>query len=396
MYKKASQIYLVLMLLAGHLLAQLPEVYLLDPQHLLANKKAYQQGDSTVVKQVASLVKHADGYLDDAATSVMDKNFTPPSGTKHDYMSMGPYWWPDPSKPDGLPYIRKDGQVNPEVKKISDHDFLAELERKCRGLAMAYYFTGKETYAAKAKVLINTWFIDEATRMNPNLNYGQAIPGITQGRGIGIIETRWLANIADWVGLLQGSASYTKTDREQLKTWYKEYLAWLQTSKNGLEEKAAKNNHGTFYDYQLVGMALFTGQNELAKKTLLESRERFKVQIEKDGKQELELERTNAYTYSAMNLGGWFGIAMLGEKVGVDFWNYDTDGRNLRKALDWLLPQAFEEQPRTYQQISGFNKNDLYYVLILAAEKYKDPNYAAKAKMLGASNRNYILDLLHN
>jgi hypothetical protein len=380
----------------GLALAQLPEVYLLDPQRLAENKKAYQAGDTLVVKQVSMLIRHADGFLDNRPTSVMDKSFTPPSGDKHDYMSMGPYWWPDPSKPDGLPYIRKDGQVNPEVKKISDHDYLAELERKCRGLAMAYYFTGKEQYAAKAKTLLNAWFVDEATRMNPNLNYGQAIPGITQGRGIGIIETRWLANLADWVGLLQGSASYSKTDREQLKTWYKEYLTWLQTSRNGLEEKAAKNNHGTFYDYQLVGMALFTGQKELAKKTLLESRERFKVQIEKDGKQELELERTNAYTYSAMNLGGWFGIAMLGEKAGVDFWNYDTDGRNLRSALDWLLPQAFEEQPRAYQQISSFNKNDLYYVLILAAEKYKNPGYAARAKALNANGRNYILDLLHN
>jgi hypothetical protein len=274
--------------------------------NLQAKREAYQQGNSSTIKEVNFIIDSAKPFLNVKVHAVTDKEFTPTSGTKHDYMSMGPYWWPNPAKSDGLPYIRKDGEVNPEIKKITDHTYLSELVKRCEYLALSYYFTKDEKYANKATQLLKVWFLDSATKMNPNLNFGQSIPGITEGRGIGIIETRSLADLTDWITLLSGSTAYTSEINKGMQNWYKDYLNWLQQSKNGIDEHNAENNHGTHYDVQAAAFAIFIGDMELAKNIINESKKRFAVQLAPDGKQPLELERTKAYGYSTMNLSGWF------------------------------------------------------------------------------------------
>ena len=363
---------------------------------LQAKKMAYQNGNSEVIKEVNDVVVSANSFLKSKAQAVTDKSFMPSSGTKHDYMSMGPYWWPDPAKKDGLPYLRKDGEVNPEIKKITDHTYLSELVKKSEFLALAYYFTKDEKYAAKAAQLLQVWFLDSGTKMNPNLNFGQAIPGITEGRGIGIIETRSLANLTDWITLLSGSASYTPDINEGIHNWYKDYLNWLLKSKNGIEEHHAQNNHGTHYDLQITAFALFTGDLELAKSTINQSKKRFEIQLEPDGKQPLELERTKAYGYSTMNLEGWFDLAQLGERVGVDLWHYQTsDGRNLQKALDWLIPFAFDEKPKTYKQIEPYHLEEIYHLLLIADKKYPNHNYLNKANSISTAKKLTLDNLLY-
>src|SRR5512144_3453095 len=128
-------------------------------------------------------------------------------------MSQAPYFWPDPKTPRGLPYIRRDGERNPEINKITDHRSLDDLENAVETLALAYYFKGDEAHAAKAVQLLRTFFLDPATRMNPNLEYAQFIPGINTGRGIGLIETRGLPRVVDAIGLLAGSKSLTQVDQ---------------------------------------------------------------------------------------------------------------------------------------------------------------------------------------
>ena len=363
---------------------------------LKAKKAAYQQGNSEVMEEVKFVVDSAKSFLKSKAQAVTDKNFIPSSGTKHDYMSMGPYWWPDPSKKDGLPYIRKDGEVNPEVKKITDHVYLSKLITKCEFLTLSYYFTNDEKYADKATQLLKVWFLDSNTKMNPNLNFGQAIPGINEGRGIGIIETRSLADLTAWITLLSGSTSFTPEIDKGIHNWYKDYLNWLLLSKNGIDEHHAENNHGTHYDVQIAAFALFVGDLELAKSTINQSKKRLEVQLEPDGKQPLELVRTKAYGYSTMNLDGWFNLAQLGERVGIDLWHYQTpNGSNLQKALDWLIPFALDEKPKNYQQIEPYHADEIYHLLLIADKKYPNHNYLNKANSIPISKMQLKDNLLY-
>src|SRR3954468_7394630 len=185
------------------------------------------------------LKSDADKALKAKPVSVMDKKLTPSSGDKHDYMSVAPYFWPDPTKPNGLPYIRKDGQVNPErTNNATDANASKEMMANVQTLTLAYYFSGNDAYADHAATLLRTWFLDPATRMNPNLNFGQAIPGVTPGRGIGIIDTVGLIGVVDSIGLLQSSKSWTDADQKGMVAWFDAYATWLQTSKNGKEEAA--------------------------------------------------------------------------------------------------------------------------------------------------------------
>jgi hypothetical protein len=311
---------------------------------------------------------------------VLSKNVIPPSGDKHDYMSQAPYFWPDPKKPGGLPYTRRDGERNPEINKIADHKTIDDLENAVETLALAYYLKGDETYATKAVQLLRAFFLDPATRMNPNLEYAQFIPGVNTGRGIGLIETRGLTRIVDAVGLLRGSKALKTADEGALKNWFAKFLQWMLESKNGREEASAKNNHGTFYDVQVACYALFTGRTALAKQVLETAKQkRIAAQIEPDGRQPLELARTKSWSYSIMNLDGLTQLAILGSRAGVDLWNFQTsDGRGIRKALDFLAPVALGENKWRYEEIEGAVKPEkLFPLMRRGAAIYRDRSYQA-------------------
>jgi hypothetical protein len=376
--------------------AQSPKVFIMNADRLVEVKKKALQKDKTTLQLVDSLKKQADVLLGMKPVSVMDKAFTPVSGNKHDYMSQAPYFWYDSTKPNGLPYMRKDGVRNPEIYKITDRTYLGKLDDASRVLSLAWYVTGEEKYADKAAVLLRTWFLDEATKMNPHLEYGQAIPGVNTGRGIGIIETVALTGIADAAGLLIGSKSWTKADHKSLQQWYSQYLNWLLTSKNGSEEHKAKNNHGTWYYAQAIDFALFTGDKTKARQLVEESKKRLDSQLTKEGKQPLELERTNGLGYSTMNLRGWFTVATLAEKTGIDLWRYQTpQAVGISTALNWLAPYAMGEKIWEYQQISKYNKSEIYPILLEAADKLKDSNYLTKASAINQESNNVLTGLLY-
>jgi hypothetical protein len=258
------------------------------------------------------------------------------------------------------------------------------MEGAVRTLSLAYYFKEDENYAAKATQLLRAWFLDPATRMNPNLQYAQFIPGVNTGRGIGLIETRGLTDIVDAIGLLAGSKSWTAADQKGLEDWFTRFLQWMQESRNGREENAAKNNHGTFYDVQAMSFALFVGRNDLAKQIAETAKEkRIALQVEPDGRQPLELERTKAWSYSNMNLDGLMQLARLAESVQVDLWNYQTkDGRGIRVALEYLYPYATEDRQWTFQQIGGFEAKSFFPLWRRAAAHYQDQKFKA-AKLRG-------------
>ncbi len=249
-----------------------------------------------------------------------------------------------------------------------------------RTLSLAYYFRGNEEYAAKATQLLRAWFLDPATRMNPNLEYAQFIPGVNTGRGIGLIETRGLADVVDAIGLLAGSKAWKATDQKGLEDWFSKFLQWMLESRNGREENAAKNNHGTFYDVQATSFALFLGKKDLAKPIVETAKQkRIALQIEPDGRQPLELARTKAWGYSNGNLDGLMLLARLAENLDADLWNYQTkDGRSIRRALEYLYPFAVGDQKWTYQQLGGVDGRSLFPLVRRAAAHYKDGKFKAE------------------
>jgi hypothetical protein len=366
------------------MLAAVAATLLLPGDHLAAVRGRVERGDPRLAAALVELERDAAAARALRPMSVVDKAVAPPSGDKHDYMSQAPYWWPDATKPKGLPYIRRDGERNPEIDRISDHEHLNRLASASTTLALSYYLTGRASDAEHAARLVRAWFIDPATRMNPHLKFGQGIPGITEGRGIGIIESRVLPEILDAVRLLAASTAWTTRDERALQAWMRAYLTWLLESTHGKEESKNGNNHETWYDVQVASLALHTGQREIAKRTLAGAGARIAAQIEPDGRQPRELERTRSWHYSIFNLEPFFHLATLGEHVDVDLWRYSSsDGRSLRRALDYLLPFATGERAWPHPQITPFEPSALHPLLRRAAIAWNEPRYGAIARTLG-------------
>ncbi|NND08932.1 MAG: alginate lyase family protein [Saprospiraceae bacterium] len=359
--------------------------------------KSTQTIDQDVQQLVQILLNDADTILDITSPSVMDKGFTPPSGDKHDYMSQGPYWWPDPTKADGLPYIRRDGEVNPERAKFTDRANLSKLISSVTTLSRAYFFSEDEKYAQKAIDFLQTWFLDSATSMNPHLEFGQAIPGRTSGRGIGIIETSDIGKIADAVQLLRASSRWSDEMNAGMIFWMKAYLEWLMTSEKGQDESLHPNNHGTWYNVQAAMLAIFTGQETIAKNIVETSKQtRLDAHIEANGSQPKEIARTRSFSYSTMNLLGLFQLALIGEKLGIDLWHYkNIHGVSLQKALDFLIPAASGQTSWPHPQIKPISPIRMIPHLVHASRVYS-PSYGKIAKtIIDKHQPNSIVQLIY-
>lgn len=350
---------------------------ILDAPALLQTKKRVQAGDGAFLAAWRRLERDADHALHSPTFSVTEKGTAPPSGDKHDYLSLAPYWWRNPNTSNGLPYVRRDGEVNPERDGMSDRKRLDDMIQTVTTLAAAYFFTDDERYAVRAAKLLRVWFVDDATKMNPHLRYAQAVPGHNQGRAAGIIETHNLPELIDAVGLLKSSPAWAKNDQVQLQNWFTAYLNWLIESPEGKAESKAQNNHGSWYDVQISSYAIFVGRDELAKHALgAFAAERIAGQIEPDGSQPRELARTQSWHYAIFNLEAMFDTATIGNRLGIDLWDYrSTDQRGIRKALDWLAPFAAGERTWSYKQLLRFQPEKLAPLLRRAALRYREPAY---------------------
>ena len=353
-----------------------PRTFALDPHALAAVKGRIAPGDHAFDAPLAQLTREADRALGEGPWSVVDKPVVPPSGDKHDYLSLARYFWPNPSKPDGLPYISRDGEVNPEIWTIPDHKNFDALMDNVLTLGLAYYFTGAERYAEYAARLLRVWFLDDATRMNPHLNFTQGVRGESAGRNAGLIETRELAQVVDAIGLLAGSKAWTENDQRGMTEWCVRFLEWLLNSDLGRKEAQQRNNHGTFYDAQVIALAFFVGDDTVARKFLRRATtERIPQQIEPNGIQPFELARTIAWHYHVFNLQAFYRLALFGERVGMDIWNFSTrDGRSLRATTDFLVPYV-EGKPWEYPQITPQEFGVAFFLMCQASVKLRDEKY---------------------
>ncbi len=341
-------------------------------------KESLDKGEPDFVQARDRLLGNADDALEAGVYSVTFKDMVPPSGSKNDYMSMGPYWWPDPDKPDGLPYIRRDGEVNPERDNL-DSPQKNKMINGVRTLSLAWFFSEKEEYAEKAAELLRVWFLDEETLMNPHLNYSQAIPGRTEGRFIGVIDGRSFAVLVDAIALLETSDVLTGEEKDGLREWFGEYFTWLTTSEFGKEEDDYKNNHSVAYDVQSCGIAYYIGNDDFVKRKVGEMpQRRIDPMIEEDGSQPHELIRTKAFGYSVSNLRNFFDAGETGLNVGVNIFDYvNPKGGSLQKALDYLISYIGHEEDWPYEQISGWEQteNNLGLLIRRAARIYENEAY---------------------
>jgi len=369
--------------------------FLWRPDWLMSVKARYAT-DATLQPARVAMLARADAALTRGPYTVVDKTQTPASGDKHDYMSMGPYWWPDPSKPGGRPYMRRDGHMNPERDTNAfDLTDLEAMSGDVQALSLAYYFTDDERYAAKAAELLRVWFLAPETKMNPNLNHGQAVPGLVSGRAEGVIDTYRLVRVVEGLGLLDTSPSLTDAERAGLRDWFADLVHWMATSPIGRAEKAATNNHGVYYDMLISEFALYAGMDDVARTVIGRvGAQRLAPQIAANGSLPQELARTRSLHYSTWTLTAAFDIAQLGQCVGVDLWNFQTeDGRSLHAATNFIAGWAGREGEWPYPELDKTETSGLYEVLQRGAWAWSDPALAAKAALYQARNADLDLNL---
>jgi len=286
----------------------------------------------------ARVLKAANQYLSQKPITITASSSPRSAGGPHDFFSEADYWWPDPQNPGG-PYIQRDGMTNPD-NFVEHRRALMRLSVQVPALVAAWKLTRDKRYAQHAVLHLRAWFLDERTRMNPNLQYAQAIHGRVTGRGTGIIDTIHLVEVARAIEVLEGSGALPEAEMKGIKHWFADYLQWMTTSKNGIEEREAKNNHGTCWVMQVAEFARFTGNQEL----LAYCRERFKTvlapnQIAADGSFPQELRRTKPYGYSLFNLEAMAAVCQILSTAEDNLWTFELpDGRGMRKALAYMAP----------------------------------------------------------
>jgi hypothetical protein len=332
----------------------------------------------------------ADQALTRGPYSVVHKTTLPPSGNRHDYWHPAPYYWPHPWRLPGRPYVRRDGRRVPGTRLYEpksdryDRTRLQRLFDDTFVLALAWRFFGDTRYAEHAARLVRTWFLAPTTAMNPHMEYAQVRWGHdnNMGSGRGIIEMKDVYFFLDGVRLLEHGEFLSNADQQALAAWFTQYLEWLRTSLQGQSERAAKNNHGTYYDLQFAAIAAYLGEARLVRDTLRDSRSRLLQQFDASGAQPEELRRTTTAHYCCFNLQGWIHLALLAGACGEDLWSFEGgDGRSIRRGMAWLLSHVGQGWP--YPQIDDFNKQRFAPIFHAYAARFGAP--AGKAGQAVAS-----------
>ena len=270
------------------------------------------------------------------------------AGGKHDFFSEGDYWWPNPASPDS-PYVQRDGMTNPG-NFVAHRLAMIRLSKIVGALASAYRLTKDDKFFLHALKHCNAWFADTATRMNPNLLYAQAIKGRYTGRGIGIIDTIHLMEVAQGLLFMEEQRGSDKNILAEIRNWFAQYLQWLTTHKYGQDEMKAANNHGTCWVMQVAAFAKFTGDEKL----LEFCRQRYKNillpnQMAPDGSFPQELRRTKPYGYSIFNLDAMTMVCHILSTKEDNLWTYQTaDGKSIKKGIEFLFPYVADKSKWPY------------------------------------------------
>ncbi len=377
--RRSIQKLILTLLLGGITLSLWAQPYLLESTAKARILARIEQEDSPTKALYDRLIRDAEKVLYEANPSVVKNEIIPPSGDKHDYISMARYWWPNPDTPDGLPYVRRDGESNPELKKF-DRECLASFSSHLSTLTAAFLLSEKPEYGRKIASMLRTWFLDKKTRMNPNATYAQMVPGRYGGLGRpeGVLDTYSLLAAVDAALVVEEAGYLSQKECVALRTWFGEYVDWLTTSPSGIGEFEAENNHGVAYDVQTTLFALYAGRLEVAENLIAGFAERRLIpQIEPDGSQPRELVRTTAFGYSVYNLTHLLDMCTLARKQGVDL--YSAADNAIDRAINFLIPFLGNQASFPYKQIKSWQKveQDFARQLLRAANLSGNEHYRA-------------------
>lgn len=352
-----------------------PGVVTMCPDAFVRLKRDTQINPNKYQSTSHLLKEQADKAMTTSIRAITDKTVKGPSSDPHDYVSLSPYRWPNPDTADGMPWIRKDGKVNP-MRDQYDLPAMESMSHTVLTLATGYYFLDNEAYTKRAVQLIDMWFVDPVTRMNPRVAHGQFIPGKTDGQCFGILETARLFFVINAAGLLEGSSHWTPAKRDALKQWFTDYLHWLQTSDLGKAELAQPNNHSNWIICQMMVFAIFTGDENTAMKMVDLAKRNIDTQINADGSQPHELSRTRSLDYSEFSLRALLTVAWLAKPLGSDLASYtNAKGGSLQKAIDMIAPHLPDPTHWPHKQIATPKYRHFNNTLGMAQSLYPDHDY---------------------
>lgn len=359
-----------------------PDPLVHSRQALLESKELVLKRDPLVMPAYWQLISDADSALTRAAESVVFKPAPPPGGKLHDYWSLAPDFWPDPTRYGGLPYVQREGDRNPESDSDRfDRSRLHQTAEDALTLALAWYLSGNEQYAGKGAALIFSWCCDSYTRMTPHMDFARMRPGAKSGTWLaspeGLIEGRDLILLAEAAKILEPSHAWGNAVARKLKRWFEDYIHWMQTSDLGIEASAQPDRHGTWYDAQLAVFALFSEQDGLARSVVNSAiLTRMIPQIGRNGAMPLELEKARSRHATLSNLSAFFTLAAVGEKVGLDLWNRVEDGVSIKLALDYAAPYLTGAETWPFGSVGQYDPFLFTPLLHRAAMVYKDERYS--------------------
>lgn len=296
-----------------------------------------------------AFVHAQDSALTEPIVTVVQKPIPSPSGDPHDYVSYARYYWPDPAKPDGLPYVSHDGKHNEEQVKKGDEPRLFRMTGTVHRLAEEWTKTHDPKYSQRAGEWLRAWFLAPATRMKPGLEYAQVRLGHEHNHGSqsGVLDARAFEPLVADITALHGSPGLPSDEEQALHAWFSAHLDWLLTSKNGRAEHAAKNNHGSWFLVQAIAVARFSGRDDIARQLGEEDKQRIAWQFKPDGSQPEELRRVDALGYSVFNLQAQLKVCELVQPLGIDLIDYRSPtGAGIQQGIAYLKP--YNDNPKSW------------------------------------------------
>jgi hypothetical protein len=354
----------------------------IDPGELDAVKELYSSGDSKVTAAVERLTQEATAALLMPVASVLDKTTKAASGDPHDFHAIGGYSWPDASKPDGLPYVYRDSETNPESTESQKWDKgpYEEMTRRVAVLALAHFYTSNAEFAERAATLLRTWFLNPETRMNPNFRYAAARPGVWDGHFSGTIEGVYLIEMLDYVGLLQKSHAWTEVDDSALRAWFSDLSSWLSHSPFGRREIFTTNNHGSYLLAQIVAFSTYGLEPDRARRAMRLARRQLHRQIERDGSMPREIDRADGWFYSVYGLRAFTVLARLAEHYDCDLWS--SRGAVIGKSAASLAPYITGTADWPFSRERKPWEHDAVQVFQLAARAYHSVDLSSAASQI--------------